>query len=314
MENGVDYLRSVVDHLTAADPPAPRDLKYAVLHLQAAAEVLLKARLLQEHWSQIFKEPGTATRKKFEDGDFESCSTQAAIARLRNVAGVPVDQKGEKALNALVKSRNALQHFGLTTPARAVEARAAEVLSFLMDFIHAELPVEEESKVEEELAYVRARLSDIQAFLKQRHDELRADLEKVRDVTVQCPLCAQWAVVLGTGIGPLSCRFCHHGWSSATLAAVDAGLVQVDGIEVVDCPECCEEAVLVGLASLASAPGHRHSLCFACGRGYAALLLCESCGCHYAPRPDDAGMCLECSTVDSHLFQRPVQSAQPEQP
>jgi hypothetical protein len=27
---------------------APRDLKYAVLHLQAATEVLLKARLLQD--------------------------------------------------------------------------------------------------------------------------------------------------------------------------------------------------------------------------------------------------------------------------
>ncbi|MGJ3558659.1 hypothetical protein ACR6C2_05390 [Streptomyces sp. INA 01156] len=68
MENGIDYLRSVVDHLTEADPPTPRALKYAVLHLQAAAEVLLKSRLLREHWSLVFKEPGAATRKKFEAG------------------------------------------------------------------------------------------------------------------------------------------------------------------------------------------------------------------------------------------------------
>ncbi|MFD9904067.1 hypothetical protein [Streptomyces sp. NPDC059063] len=85
VENGV-HLRSVVDHLTTADPPTPRDLKYAVLHLQAAAEVLLKARLVEEHWSLVFKEPGTATRKKFEDGDFISCTTQAAVGRLRKVA------------------------------------------------------------------------------------------------------------------------------------------------------------------------------------------------------------------------------------
>ncbi|MET7813888.1 hypothetical protein ABZT26_23920 [Streptomyces sp. NPDC005395] len=315
VENGVDYLRSVVDHLTAADPPTPRDLKYSVLHLQSAAEVLLKSRLLQEHWSLIFKDPGTATRKRFEAGDFESCTTQAAVDRLRNVAGVSVDDEGAAALKVLAKSRNALQHYGLTTPARAVEARAAEVLRFLMDFIHAELTVEDESQIADELAYVRARLGDIQAFLKQRHDQLRAVLEKVRDVTVQCPLCAQWAVVLGTGIGPLSCRFCHHGWSSATLAAADAGLVQVEwGVEVVDCPECCEEAVLVDLASVASAPGHRHSLCFACGRGYAALAQCESCGCRYAPEQNDAGTCPQCSTVGAHLFRRPAQSAPPEQP
>ncbi|MEU1409794.1 hypothetical protein ABZ471_47740 [Streptomyces sp. NPDC005728] len=39
-----DYLRSVVNHLDR-DEPGPRDLKYGVLHLQAATEVLLKARL-----------------------------------------------------------------------------------------------------------------------------------------------------------------------------------------------------------------------------------------------------------------------------
>ncbi|MFF7903714.1 hypothetical protein ACFZCV_33905 [Streptomyces sp. NPDC007920] len=299
VENGLDYLRSVVDHLTAVDPPAPRDLKYAVLHLQAAAEVLLKSRLVQEHWSLVFKEPGTATRKKFEAGDFDSCTTKAAIDRLRNVAGVGVNDKGADALVALAKSRNSLQHYGLTARAPAVEARAAEVLDFLMDFIHAELPVQPGyplDKVEEELAYVRARLSTIQSFLKRRHDQLRSELEKVRDVTAQCVLCAQWAVVLGSGSGPLSCRFCHHSWPDAELAAADSGLAQAEwGVEVVQCPECCETAVLLDLATVASAPGHRHSVCFACGTGFDALKTCESCEQHYSPGlNEDFGLCPDC--------------------
>ncbi|MFD6132949.1 hypothetical protein ACFWC2_23510 [Streptomyces diastaticus] len=297
--NGLDYLRSVVDHLTAVDPPAPRDLKYAVLHLQAAAEVLLKFRLVQEHWSLVFKEPGTATLKRFEAGDFDSCTTKAAVDRLHNVADVEVDDKGARALEALAKSRNSLQHYGLTAPAPAVEARAAEVLDFLMDFIHAELPVQPGhplDKVEEELAYVRARLSTIQSFLKRRHNQLRSELEKVRDVTTQCVLCAQWAVVLGSGSGPLSCRFCHHSWPTAELAAVDSGLAQAEwGVEVVQCPECCETAVLVDLATVASAPGHRHSVCFACGAGFDTLKTCESCEQHYSPGPDeDLGLCPDC--------------------
>lgn len=45
--NGMDYLDSVVGHLSGE--PKPRDLKYAVLHLQAVVEVFLKVRLLQEH-------------------------------------------------------------------------------------------------------------------------------------------------------------------------------------------------------------------------------------------------------------------------
>ncbi|GGV62973.1 hypothetical protein GCM10010277_68720 [Streptomyces longisporoflavus] len=304
VENGVDYLRSVVDHLTAADPPASRDLKYAVLHLQAAAEVLLKARLAHEHWSLVFKDPGKATRKKFEEGDFISCTTEAAVERLRNVAGVAVNDKGARALDALAKTRNSLQHYGLTMPARAVEARAAEVLDFLLDFIHTELaltgPVdfcgESITEAEQELAYVRARLSTIQSFLKRRHDQLRPELEKVRDITTQCPLCTQWAVVLGSGTDPLSCRFCHHGWLSAELAAADNGLAQTaQGVEVAQCPDCCEDALLKGIATVASAPAHRHSLCFACGTAFDVLNTCDSCEQLYSPNEDnDLGLCSDC--------------------
>jgi hypothetical protein len=41
-----------------------RDIKYAVLHLQAAAEVLLKARLFREHWDLVFNDPGKATPRR----------------------------------------------------------------------------------------------------------------------------------------------------------------------------------------------------------------------------------------------------------
>lgn len=60
--NGMDYLDSVVDHLPGE--PKPRDLKYAVLHLLAATEALLKARLLQEHWSLVFRDPGRPDRRE----------------------------------------------------------------------------------------------------------------------------------------------------------------------------------------------------------------------------------------------------------
>lgn len=311
VENGIDYLRSVVDHLTDADPPGPRALKYAVLHLQAAAEVLLKARLVEEHWSLVFKDPGAATRKKFEAGDFESCTTHAAVDRLRNVADVEVDDKSAAALKLLAKDRNALQHYGLTVPARAVEARAAEVLDFLMRFIHAELAptptaeseVQEYDAVEDGLAYVRARLSTIRSFLKQRLDQLRPELEKMLDLTVQCPLCLQWTVVLGSGGGPLACRFCHNGWPSAELAAVDRGLMADETCDVVDCPDCGETAVLADLAAVASAPTHLRSVCFACGTGFDVLYACESCAQHYQPdEENDLGLCPECLGARAERF------------
>lgn len=51
-----------------------RHLKYAVLHLAAGVEVLLKARLQYEHWSLVFAQPGTATREALAEAPFRSQS------------------------------------------------------------------------------------------------------------------------------------------------------------------------------------------------------------------------------------------------
>jgi hypothetical protein len=63
-------VRSVVSHLGGT--PSARDLKYAVLHLQAATEVLLKVRLIREHWTLVFKNPDKATLVSYASGDFIS--------------------------------------------------------------------------------------------------------------------------------------------------------------------------------------------------------------------------------------------------
>ncbi|MFD3822091.1 hypothetical protein [Streptomyces sp. NPDC058625] len=47
-----------------------------------------------------------------------------------------VNDKGARAPEAPATSRNSPQRYGLTAPAPTVEARAAGVLDFRMDFIH----------------------------------------------------------------------------------------------------------------------------------------------------------------------------------
>ncbi len=70
LENGLDYMTSVVDLL--AGNPTERDLKYAVLHLSAGIEVLLKARLAQEHWTLVLDNVDQASKLQYERGDFTS--------------------------------------------------------------------------------------------------------------------------------------------------------------------------------------------------------------------------------------------------
>lgn len=132
VRNGLDYLKSVIDHLQ--DEPTARDLKYAVLHLQAAAEVLLKVRLMREHWSLVFRNPDKANRAAFSSGDFQSIGMEEALTRLKGIVTIELTPAAQESLNRLAIVRNKLQHFGLVDQAIAIEALTGKVLDALLCF------------------------------------------------------------------------------------------------------------------------------------------------------------------------------------
>lgn len=292
VRNGMDYLSSAVLYLTGkiqvpmdAQPlwpevargsvfsqPAPlwlsdRCLKYGVLHLQAAAEVLLKARLGREHWSLVFKNPGSATRAAYEQGKFDSCTMEAALDRLVAIVGVPITEKERKAVKDLGETRNALTHYGHTASAFAVEARAARVLSFLVDFVPRQLsPVlkSEATVVETTMRAVRANLQDIQALVKNRMKDLVSELDAVTERTVICPICWQWALVVGES--PVVCRFCVRTWDSPDDAVVDYRweVMEDDPTGAPNCSVCGTDGVVTP-ACTAADKSHHVALCFQCG-------------------------------------------------
>jgi hypothetical protein len=75
--NGVDFLDRAIDELLEAHEP--RELKYAVLHLQAAAEILIKARLQREGIQHVFEDPEESDAAKWERGDFKSVTLTTAL-------------------------------------------------------------------------------------------------------------------------------------------------------------------------------------------------------------------------------------------
>ncbi|MEU1516185.1 hypothetical protein ABZ490_29295 [Streptomyces sp. NPDC005811] len=283
IRNGIDYLASVVEHLNETESAVePRDLKYAVLHLQAAAEVLLKARLLREHWNLVFKDPGKATRKAFESGDFESCGTDATVERLRDIAGVTIDRKDVEALKDLARDRNALQHYGLTHNAHAVEARAGRVLDFLMRFLDTQLlPLlegDERERAKHDMGPVAVGVRHISSYVKRRLDRLRGELAGLEDQTIMCPYCEQMTLIVASGSG--DCRFCGGSWDSAELLAFDY-LGCPDGRLALTfiCPQCDSPAFVEGARF---ADGNRRSdtlHCFGCGARHQARNLATCAGC-----------------------------------
>ncbi|MFF4589724.1 hypothetical protein [Streptomyces sp. NPDC001388] len=307
--NGMDYLVSVVENLAEGEEgvPSPRGLKYAVLHLQAASEVLIKARLVYEHWSLVFKDPGRASRQRYEEGDFVSCELGDALSRLRDIAGITIHEKDKKALDTLTRSRNALQHYGLTIPARAVAARSAQVLDFLLRFIHEQLRPQladaEQKALDDEMEHVRDGLWDITSFLNMRLRRLQTELENLQDRTIECSECAEYAVVIGNE-DSVSCRFCHAMWpDKATVMSEYADhheSVQMSFGDFIglQCPNCQQVDLLMDSVKTAVECGPGFVMCFGCGSTWRHLQRCSSCPSVFDPdSAHESNLCLECAAT-----------------
>ncbi|MDQ1031314.1 DNA-directed RNA polymerase subunit RPC12/RpoP [Streptomyces umbrinus] len=322
--NGLDYLISVVELLEMGDEQvSARALKYAVLHLAAGAEVLLKARLQREHWTLVFKDPGTATRSQLEEGTLKSCDPDETVRRLRDIAGVAITAEDGKALRKLAERRNALQHYGLIGPAanaRAVESQATEVLDFLIRFLDEELLPHldrpERRATRFDMTLIRAGLTQIRGFVKKRMQRLRAGLEPLRDHTVQCPDCDQMTLVverfpdepsndtedfLSPLVFPVACLFC--GTAALPAEAAHAYLTVVLGRlrqggpnpSVLKCPDCSNRSLVLDVRT-AAAPDDPADFCFCCARVIPGLHRCGA-GIHAFRSLERATACLSCLSL-----------------
>ena len=65
VENAFDFFKKSLEEFD-------KEPKYSVIHFHAAVELIMKARLLWEHWTLIITRPETANLKSFRSGDFQS--------------------------------------------------------------------------------------------------------------------------------------------------------------------------------------------------------------------------------------------------
>lgn len=310
VKNGLDYLVSVVKHLDETESEVtPSDVKYAVLHLQAAVEVLFKTRLLAEHWTLVFTHPGDATRKALDEATLKSVTPEQAITRLQNIAGVEISDKEAKTLTRLTTDRNKLQHFGFTDNARAVEARAGEVLDFLIRFIDTELQpyLEPADRLEAEsgLRDLREGLGNINSYVRKRMNRIAGELRKegVESTTIECPACENVTLVLDEDppVPPASdgafatCRFCSSFFELGGLARrwLPPRWDDRGGLLSADCPSCHQEALGTDVR-VRSEPEPVY-FCFACSYIAKEIAPCDGCGKQIDPLLEpSAPLCRPC--------------------
>ena len=104
VRNAFDFLERAIDDF----PDFP---KYSVIHFYAAVELILKSRLMQEHWALVVSKPDEADQGKFLAGVSHSVGLREANKRLKKIAQDGLSVSAFNAFDTLSKHRNRLMHF-----------------------------------------------------------------------------------------------------------------------------------------------------------------------------------------------------------
>jgi hypothetical protein len=315
LANGLDFLRSAVELLGRKGGPEPRDLKYAVLHLRTAAEVIFKARLEIHDPSLVWAQPGEFDKTKHRAGDFNSCSAEKAIGRMNATAGLTLRtalDPADKDLAALRLLRNRITHFGHSATVGEVQARTLPVLKQLRDFVrHDVLPhvrdAAESWTIEQEMDRIDFTALHVAAFVAQRQAEIADQLFGHEATTISCSSCGQPAAVLGdAGAVDLTCLFCDREYGTGTDAAWEyVGSDQYISISEggADLPGCtaCDASAVV-LVRTAAAPDTDSYVCFDCGADFDGVCdMCQTPG-YLAFTGGALDMCDDCYEISLDKF------------
>jgi hypothetical protein len=302
LSTGLDFLSSAAEHQRGK--PKPRDLKYAILHLCAGTELILKERLLREHWSLVFDDLRSATRAAFETGDFKSVAFNDAINRLSNVVGLDITVRDQQVLERLRKKRNQLEHFGIIDSSEALVAVAAEALNFITDFISTQFP-HDRLKEEEQLLFseITSRLRDFNLFVQKRWAQVEKRLASITGTIVWCPACAHDAAVVARGT---KCLFCGTAQEAeeAAMEHIVATLMNdenrdhlMDDLPLYTCASCQLDSI-VDCKSDTSRP--YRFVCFACGKTWDGTSFHKCALCHglFFEANEDSDICELCRLQD----------------
>ncbi|MEW4130404.1 hypothetical protein [Bacillus cereus group sp. BfR-BA-01399] len=243
-DNGLDFVKRSLKEMEAVDELS---IKYAVLHLSAGLELILKSRLQKEHWSFLFDDINKANYQKYVSGDFKSVTFENLINRLTNNCQIEISDNTKKRLQNLKGYRNKMEHYSLNINKMALEATTFEVLSFLIPFIHREELV---SRNNELLNYINNRLLKMDNYIKQRYKEISSKLRELPEniKLLDCPYCMQKDTLR---LDKAYCYFCNTQFRNLAVELIPKFMSEENTFSykrfnsVEFCPHCTQHSMIV---------------------------------------------------------------------
>ena len=171
--------------------------KYSVINFCSGLELILKARLLKEHWSLIVKRPEEAALLRFQNGDFVSVSVDEVLKRLANIGSETFSQDETRCFERLRDHRNKVVHFCHDAYSKKPNAKLLEEVAaeqcMAWCYLHRRLTgvwseyFKEHSKAIERL---NGKLHRHRVFLRAKFTTLRPDIEKEISAGAEYRICS----------------------------------------------------------------------------------------------------------------------------
>ena len=191
-------VNNAFDFLARSAAEFDTDIKYSIIHFCVAVENILKAELIHEHWSLIFKKPENASWNNFITGDFQSISLEDAITRLCQIAEKDIPKEAKSCFIDIAKERNKIIHFyNGTISKESIAIKQFTAWYYIDTFLrswdgHFNKFLNEKIKIQN----IMAKQME---YLKIKYDKIKPFLEKIdknKQFLSTCPHCKYDALVL----------------------------------------------------------------------------------------------------------------------
>jgi hypothetical protein len=170
------------------------ELKYAIIHISAGIELILKERLKQEHWSLIFDNVDKANYASLQSGDFKSVYQETSFSRLKQIVGLVFEENAIDHFKELKQERNRIEHFNFSPNRELLKKKISNAVMAILGFIVGNLKP--------------ANFIGHTAVLYKKL--ISAIIEAQLDETYRTELLKGKITQMYNGKPVLKCNICHH--------------------------------------------------------------------------------------------------------
>lgn len=192
VDNGFDFLFKAISELD-------KQPKYSVIHFYTAVELLVKSRLMHEHWSLVVTKRQEPDWDKFISGDFQSVSLDEAAIRLDKIVRSGLSGAELSAFREVAKHRNKMVHFFHEMHSTEENDRLKQSIIkqqlkawyFLQQLLSVQWS-DVFSAWSDKISEIDSSLKKLHEFLQVVFDSLRPKIEDMKNEGIifeQCPSC-----------------------------------------------------------------------------------------------------------------------------